>query len=129
MDLIHQILKPYSSSLLNVFDGVILHFLVLVSVLPLVEFFNNYNTTLVEAMTFTLVILPLFIFITMSVLLNRKEMKKLPGYCYSKCSQLHLRRYNQIPLNEVEGSSDEDEYVNVIDDSTRSRVNVTVCDV
>ena len=129
MDLIHQILKPYSNSLLNVFDGVILHFLVLVSVLPLVEFFNDYNTTLVELMTFTLVILPLFIFITMSVLLNRKEIKKLPGYCYSKCSQLHLRSYNQIPLNEVEESSDEDEYVNVIDDSTRSRVNVTVCDV
>ena len=129
MDLIHQILKPYSNSLLNVFDGVILHFLVLASVLPLVEFFNDYNTTLVELMTFTLVILPLFIFITMSVLLNRKEIKKLPGYCYSKCSQLHLRSYNQITLNVVEELSDEDEYVNVIDDSTRSRVNVTVCDV
>ena len=129
MDLIHQILKPYSSSLLNVFDGVILHFLVLVSVLPLVEFFNDYNDTLVEAIIFTLVILPLFIFITMSVLLNRKEIKKLPGHCYSKCSQLHLRRYNRITLNEVEESSDEDEYANVIDDSIRSRVNMTVCEV
>ena len=115
--------------MLNVFDGVILHFVVLVSVLPLVEFFNDYNTTFVELMTFTLVILPLFIFIIMSVMLNRKEIKKLPGYCYTKCSQLHLRSYNQIPLNEVEESSDEDEYVNFIDDSTRSRVNMTVCDV
>ena len=47
MDLIHQILRPYSNSLLNVLDGIILHLLVLVSVLPLVEFFNSFDSNLV----------------------------------------------------------------------------------
>ena len=50
--LIHQLLKPYSSSLLNDFDGTILHILVLVSVLPLVEFFNNFDTSLLTGITY-----------------------------------------------------------------------------
>ena len=127
--LLHQILRPYLSSMLNVFDGIILQFLVLVSVLPLGELFNDFNSNSIVGIIFILIYLPLLIFISMTLLMSKEYIKKLPGYCYSKCLQLHLRRYNQIPLNDVEESSDEDEYVNVIDDSTRSRVNVTVCDV
>ena len=127
MDLIHQLLKPYSNSLLNDFDGTILHFLVLVSVLPLVEFFNNFDTNLFTGITFILLILPLLIFITMSLMINKEKIKKLPGYCYIKCSQLHLRNYSEIPLVEAEDSSDENEYVNIIDDSRR--VNATICEV
>ena len=127
MALIHQLLKPYSNSLLNDFDGTILHFLVLVSVLPLVEFFNNFDTNLFTGITFILVLLPLLIFITMSLMINKEKIKKLPGFCYSKCSKLHLRNYNEIPLVEAEDSSDEDEYVNIIDDSRR--VNATICEV
>ena len=124
--LIHQNLRPYSSSTLNLFDGIILHFLVLVSVLQLGEFFNDFNSNLIVGITFILITLPLLIFITMTLILNKEKIRRLPGYCYSKCSQL---RYNQIPMNELEESSNEEEHVNVIDDSMRSRVNVTVCDV
>ena len=127
MALIHQLLKPHSNSLLNDFDGAILHFLVLVSVLPLVEFFNNFDTNLFTGITFILVLLPLLIFITMSLMINKEKIKKLPRFCYSKCSKLHLRNYNEIPLVEAEDSSDEDEYVNIIDDSRR--VNATICEV
>ena len=59
-------------------------------------------------------------------MLNKEKIKRLPEYCYSKCSQFH---YNQIPTNEIEESFDEEEHVNVIDDSTHSRVNTTVCDM
>ena len=127
LDLIHQILRPYSNSLLNVFDGIILHLLVLVSVLPLVEFFNSFDSNLVVGMAISLVILPLLIFITMSLTINKEKIRKLPGYCYIKCSQLQLRNYDEIPLEEAAESSDEDEYVNIIDDSRR--VNATICDV
>ena len=42
--------------------------------------------------------------------------------------QLHLNRYLEIPVTEPEESSgDEEEFVNVIDDSRR--VNATICDV
>ena len=121
--LIHQLSKPYSNSLLNDFDGAILHILVLISVLPLVEFFNNFDSNLFVGVTFVLVILPLLIFITMSVMINKKNYKSLPGYCYAKYAQLRLRKYDEIPLNEA----DEDEYVNVVDDTRR--VNATICDV
>ena len=56
MALIHQILKPYSNSLLNEFDGTILHFLVLVSVLPLMDFLDSFDTNLLVGITCILVI-------------------------------------------------------------------------
>jgi len=131
MDLIHQIFRPYSNPLLNVFDGVILHFLVLVSVLPLVEFFDSFNTDLVVGISFVIIILPLVIFIAMSLVINKGKIKKLP----SKCSHLvtFLRGYNSIPLNEFppneneEESSNEEEFYSVIDDSRR--INATICDM
>ena len=70
----------------------------------------------------------------MSVMINKEYIKKLPGYCYFKCSQLHLsrRHCNEIPLNEIPfiktgESSNEDEYINVIDDNKRK--NATICEV
>ena len=71
--------------------------------------------------------LPLLIFIIMSLMINKEKIKKFPSYCYTKCSQIHLRGYNQIPLEEVDDSADEEEYVNVIDESRR--INATICDV
>ena len=92
---IHQQLKPYSNSLLNDFDGTILQFLVLISALPLVNF-HNFGENLLVTVTFILVVLPLLIFITMSLMINKDKIKKLPGYCYTKCSQLRIR-YHEIP--------------------------------
>ena len=125
---IHLILKPYSNPLLNDFDGVILLLLILSSALsPFVEFFEDSNTTVLMGITFVIVMLPLLIFITMSLMINKEKVKKFPLYCYTKCSQIQLRNYNQIPLEEVEESADEEEYVSVIDDSRR--INATICDV
>ena len=134
MDLTHQIFKPYSNPVLNNFDGVILHFLVLVSVLPLGEIHNDFSPNVAVGITFIYVMLPLLIFVTMSIIINKDKVKSLPGYCYLKCSQLYLRYHNcnEIPLNKIplikpEESSNKDEYINVIDDSKRK--NATICDV
>ena len=123
--LTHLILKPYSNPLLNDFDGTILLLLILSSALsPFVEFINDSDTTVFMGITFVIVMLPLLIFITMSLIINKEKIKKFPSYCYTKCSQMQLRNYNQIPLEEVE---DEEEHVSVIDDS--KRINATICDV
>ena len=127
MDLVHQCFRPYSSFLLNIFDGVILHFLVLVSVLPLVESFDSFNSNLLMGITFVLIILPAMIFVTMSVMINKEKIRKLPGYCHTKWSQLHLRNYSEIPLTETAESADGDEYISDIDDSMRA--NATIVDV
>ena len=63
----------------------------------------------------------------MSIMINMEKFKRLPSLCYTKCLQIHLRGYNQILLEEVEELADEEEYVNVIDDSRR--INATICDV
>ena len=125
--LIHLILKPYSNPLLNDFDGAILQLLILISALPFVELFDDSDTTVFMGVTFVIVMLPLLIFITMSLMINKEKIKKFPSYCYTKCSQIQLRNYNEIPLEEVEESADEEEYVSVIDDSRR--INATICDV
>ena len=126
--LIHLILKPYSNPLLNDFDGAILLILILSSALsPFVEFIDESDTTVFMGITFVIVMLPLLIFITMSLMINKEKIKKFSSYCYTRCSQIQLRNYNQIPLEEVEESADEEEYVSVIDDSRR--INATICDV
>ena len=125
--LIHHILKPYSNSLLNDFDGVILQLLILISALPFVEFFDDSDATLLMGIAFILVMLPILIFITMSLMINKEKIKRLPAYCYTKCSQIHLRNYNQISVEEMETLADEEEYISVIDDNRR--INATICDV
>ena len=127
--LIHYICKPYHNDLLNVFDGVVLQFLVLVSVLPLVEFFDSFNANLVVGIAFILVILPSAIFVTMKLITSRRKIKRLIGYCYLKCSQLRLRsqHYNEIPLDDTDSETQPTDFGVVIDDSRR--INATVCTV
>ena len=78
-------------------------------------------------MVFILVILPSLIFIAMSLMVNKEKIKNIPGYCYFKFLQVCQKHYSDIALSETEGSSNEDEYISVIDDSKRQ--NATICDV
>ena len=128
--LIHQILKPYSNSLLNDFDRAILLLLCFcLALTPFVEFIDYSGTTALMGITFVIVMLPLLIFIIMLLKINKENIIRFPLYCYTKCSQIHLRArgYNQIPVEEVEESAEEEEYVNVINDSRR--INATICDM
>ena len=67
--LIHHIFKPYNEEydLLNRFDGTILQLLVLISVLPLVEFFDAFNSNLITGIAFVLILLPSVIFFIMLI--------------------------------------------------------------
>ena len=125
--ILHQLFRPYSSTLLNKFDGFILQFLALVSAPPLATFHDTFDSSLVVVMTFVLVALPSLVFITISLMLNKEKFVELLVYCYSKC--LQLWKHNEIPQNEIplivnEGSS---EFYNIIDDS--KRINATICDM
>ena len=125
--ILHQLFRPYSSSLLNKFDGYILQVLVLVSAPPLSKFHDNFDSSLVVGITFILVILPSLVFITISLMMNKEKFEKLLRYCYNKCLQLWEHNEispNEIPLIVNEGSS---EFYNIIDDS--KRINATICDM
>jgi len=112
------------------FDGATLHLMVLVSVLPLVEFFDSFNSNVVVGIAFSLVILPSVSLIATKLVANKGKVKRFIGYCYFKCTHLNfsLRRYNEIPFDDTETPSNENE-TNIIDDSRRRRVHVTICDV
>ena len=101
MDLVHQFSKPYANNSLNLFDGAILHQTILVSFLPLVEFFDSFNSTLVTGTMYVLVLLPLVSLITVKVLIHRENIKNMIIYCSTmKCK--YSRATDEIPLNDCE---------------------------
>ena len=88
MQLIHVLVQPYISTFLNVFDGIILQLIVIISGLPVVEFVDNYDETFVLTITYVLVILPLTAFIAMKLWLNKKNILNVLKDCRVKC--LHV---------------------------------------
>ena len=125
MDLIHQIVRPYSNQFLNVFDGAVLHYMVLVSVMPLVEFFDSFDSNVVVGIAFILILLPSVNYLFMIVMINKAKLKKLIiNGCY-KCTHLCARPRNCQPIlldnPDSETSSD--------DAGNGRRINEIICDV
>ena len=102
MDLMHHILKPYRDNKLNLFDGVVLHLAILVSFLPLVEFFDSFNSDLVIGAAYVLVLLPLVGLITMKLLIHRRNIAKMIYYCINFITCPHSRNNNDIPLKDCQ---------------------------
>ena len=116
-------MRPYSNQFLNVFDGTVLHFMVLVSVLPLVDFFDSFDSNVVVGIAFILVILPSVTYLTMIVVINKTNIRKIIKICYYKCTYLHLhaRKHEALPIgdhSDIKASSD-----------NGRRINETICDV
>ena len=88
MQLIHVLVQPYISTFLNVFDGIILQLIVIISGLPVAEFVDNYDETFVLTITYVLVILPLTAFIAMKLWFNKKNILNVFKDCRVKC--LHV---------------------------------------
>ena len=127
MSLIHQILRPYSNNFLNVFDGAILHLMVLVSVLPLVEFFDSFDKNALVGIAFTFVALPLVSFVAMTAVINKARIKKLMRYCYFKWRYLRLRprNYEALPLDDDPETPSGNTDVN----GNSRTITTTVCDM
>ena len=81
--LIQLILKPYESELLNVFDGMVLQLIILISMIPLVD---SFDPLFLSAITIVLVVLPLVSFVVMELLVYKETIKKLTTYCRHKPS-------------------------------------------
>ena len=129
MDLLHQLMKPYADKHLNLFDGAILHLTILVSALPLVEFFDSLDYSLISVTVYGLVLLPLVSLITMKLIIHRRKIKKLIIYCSSvKCKR--SRNDDEIPLNAPEAQPGNDsetqpgETVVIIDNEMRRNATV-----
>ena len=76
---IHTTIRPYSSSLLNGFDGLILQLMIVVSMLPLVDSFDQHLL-----LSFTLVIvvlLPIGAFLIMKIYYYKRKIKDIVKNC------------------------------------------------
>ena len=77
MALIHLLVKPYADNILNMFDGAVLQLLILVTALPLFEYFDTFDSSLVIGIASVLVILPLVQFILMKVFTSKQTHKAI----------------------------------------------------
>jgi len=125
MELIHVLVRPYVSTMHNIFDGVVLQLITTLSVLSIVEFVNYYNKTFVVVTAYILIILPLASFIVIKLWINRNKIKNTLKYWVEKFSH----RYNRIPTEDVEEpiNNEIDDVGVVIDDNMRK--NAFIIDV
>ena len=93
MQLVHVLIRPYASKIHNVFDGIILQLIVIISTLPIVEFVDHYDKTLVVVMVYALVLWPIASFITIKLWINKKNIHdtiiSFSKRCYNKYNALH----------------------------------------
>ena len=98
MALIHLVVRPYADKLYNIFDGIILQLIVILSVLPIVDFVENYDETLVAVVAYLCTILPLASFTTMKLWINRNGIQDIIKSLIIK----HLHKYHTVPTDEME---------------------------
>ena len=118
--LVHLIIRPYSQTILNVVDGIILIMMILIA---MISYFNNYDSNLVVSLAYILVLLPLIIFIAMELSINKENIKKMIQTIKSfKLRKQKSKNKNEIPLNDVNH-----EIGIIVDDSMRR--NALIVDV
>ena len=115
LSLIQVTLRPYSSTILNMFDGLILQLLILVSVIPLIE---SFDPDLLLAFTIILVILPLVAFVMMEIYLYKNKIKKITEHCIPPKPGT-TNDNNEIPMRD---------FVDSVIDDTRRR-NAYICEM
>ena len=118
VSIIHIIIRPYSNMCLNVFDGFILQLMVLVAVVPV---FNAINSTIIVTVTFTLVILPLLVFLIVTLIIHKECVRNLIfTSSITKNNEMVMGTYNTRSVGDFD---------TFIDESMRRNAAVTVCDM
>ena len=123
MQLIHVLVQPYISMFLNVFDGIILQLIVIISGLSAVEIVHNYDETFVLMITYLLVILPLTSFVAIMLWFNKKTIINAIKDCRVK----YFHKYSVSPNDDIEQPIEANEIGIIVDDNMRR--NAIIVDV
>ena len=99
--LIHLIVRPYADDVLNMFDGTILQLMVLVTVLPLFEYFDSFDSNLAVAAAFVLIILPLVQFTAMKVFISKQTIKVITNKAIKRLSIDNKSTHRDLPDSDV----------------------------
>ena len=122
MELIYVLVRPYVNTIHNIFDGIILQSIVVVSVLPIPELNDENSKTLVVVIAYFLVLWPLASFVAIKLWINQKNIldtfKHLSQWCSNK--------YNKLVTDNVEQQNKEIVTI-IVDDNMRQ--NATVVNV
>ncbi|XP_065914553.1 putative leucine-rich repeat-containing protein DDB_G0281931 [Dysidea avara] len=110
--LIHIIIKPYESIILNIVDGVVLQIMLFISVISL---FDSFGSEVLSTFTILFVMLPLIAFATMELIIYKGIIKKIVTYCKPK------------PNTTIEVPVSDTGVTMYIDDNVRK--NATVVDI
>ena len=123
MQLIHVLVQPYISTFLNVFDGIILQLIVIISGLSAVELADNNDETYLLVIAYLLVILPLTSFVAINLWFNRKTIINVIKDCRVK----YFHKYSVTPPDDIEQPIEANEIGIIIDDNMRR--NAIIVDV
>ena len=119
ISLIHLIVRPYADDVLNMFDGAILQLMVLVTVLPLFEYFDSFDSNLVVAAAFVLIILPLVQFTVMKVFISKQTIKVITKKTIKRLSIDNRARHEDVPDSDVAGRVSPNFVKVITDDNSR----------
>ena len=124
IQLIHVLVRPYASTINNIFDGIILQLIVIISVLPVIEFVDQYDEIFVTVIIYVLVILPLISFIAIKVWIN-KNIIQIASY---KCKNMFIScYYNEVATDDPQESVEIRQFSVIVDENMRR--NAIVVDV
>ena len=104
--------------MLNKFDAIILHLMIFAVVLPLID---DVYSPIVIILAFVLVILPLIIFIALTLFLHKNKIKKIVTKCTFKeesPSNIDINNNAEIPMRNFDL---------VIDNSMRKKQQYVLC--
>ena len=124
MQLIHVLVRPYASTIHNIFDGIILQLIVIISVLPVIEFVDQYDETFVIVTIYLLMILPLISFIAIKIWINKKII--LIAYCKYKNIFISCY-YNEVATDDPQEPVEMREFGVIVDENMRR--NAIIVDV
>ena len=125
MALIHLLVRPYADNNLNMSDGAILQLLILVTVLPLFEYFDTFDSSLVVGLAFVLVILPLVQFIVMKIFTSKQTLKVITKKTIKQFSSQNFTQQNLHANDAVNNQSNFFDLI--IDDNMRK--NAVICEM
>ena len=123
--LIHVLVRPYASTIHNIFDGIVLQLIVIISVLPVIEFVDQYDKILIILIIYVLVILPFISFIAIKAWISKKvNIIQIVSY---KCKNiLSSCYYNEITTDDPQEPAEIREFGVIVDENIRRNAMILV---
>ena len=117
INLIHWLVRPYASEVLNIYDGLVLQIMTAIIALQII-YFDNFDSVVPITLAFILVILPIILLIAMTLVLNAAHIKKLHMSCLVA---LRIVKRKDLEMYQSHTDSEREEYGTIVDQELRER--------